>query len=195
MKPLDLFYDRSYGYIRGLLTILLGVACIVWPDKAKEYTCLILGLIILILGFSALVRSNFGKEGKVLNLLSINGFVDIIFGLVLIIFSDFFVNLMTFLFGFLLLVFGIGSLVEIISAKRQSGLKQSLWLFPVLITLLGIGMFFMPRESSNFLFRLFGIAMLVYGIFELVVQGKIRRIQKEIVEDVPFEEVKTADEE
>jgi len=189
MKPLNLFYDRSYGYIRGVLTILVGISFIIWPVQAKEYTCLILGLIILLLGFSALVRSNFGKGEKTLNLLSINGFIDIVFGLLLIIFSEFFINLMTFLFGFLLLVFGIGSLVETISAKRQSGLKGTFLLFPVLITLLGIGMFFMPKESSNFIFRLFGIAILAYGIYELIIRTKTNRIKNEVAEEVPYEEV------
>jgi len=190
MKPFNLLYDRSYGYVRGLLTSLVGLAFIIWPGKAKSYICLILGIIILILGFAALVKSNFGKGGSALNLLSVNGFLDIVFGLVLIIFSEFFVNLLTFLFGFLLLVFGISSIVETISARKQMSVKWTVFLFPVLVSVIGMAMFFLPKESSDFVFRLFGIAILAYGVFELYVQMKVRKKTDNMVEDVPFEEVK-----
>jgi len=190
MKPLNLLYDRSFGYVRGVLTFLVGMAFVIWPEKAKSYICMILGILILILGFAALVRSNFGKEGKVLNLLSVNGFLDIVFGLVLIIFSEFFVNLLTFLFGFLLLVFGISSTVEAVSARKISKINGSVYVFPILMAGLGIGMFFMPKEASNFIFRLFGIAILGYGLFEICVQIKLRRRNADIVEEVVYEEVK-----
>jgi len=190
MKPFNLLYDRSYGYVRGLLTSLVGLAFIIWPGKAKSYICLILGIIILILGFAALVKSNFRKGGSALNLLSVNGFLDIVFGLVLIIFSEFFVNLLTFLFGFLLLVFGISSIVETISARKQMSVKWTVFLFPVLVSVIGMAMFFLPKESSDFVFRLFGIAILAYGVFELYVQMKVRKKTDNMVEDVPFEEVK-----
>ncbi len=191
MKPFNLVLNRSYGFVRGVLTILLGIAFIIWPDKAKEYTCLILGLIVIVLGLSALIRSNFGKEGNVLNLLAINGFLDIIFGLVLLIFRDFFVNLITFLFGFMLLVFGIAALVETVSVRKNTGsIRKRAFIFPILITALGIGMFFMPDKSSDAVFVLFGISIVVYGIFELVVFGKSRKmVTQETVEEVPYEEV------
>ncbi|MBQ0006336.1 MAG: DUF308 domain-containing protein [Alistipes sp.] len=191
MKPFNLVIDRSYGFVRGALTILLGIAFIIWPDKAKEYTCLILGVIVIVLGLSALIRSNFGKEGNVLNLLAINGFLDIIFGVLLLIFRDFFVNLITFLFGFMLLVFGIASLVETVSARKNTGnIRKSAFIFPILITALGIGMFFMPDKSSNAVFVLFGISIVVYGIFEFVVFGKSRKmVTQETVEEVSYEEV------
>lgn len=176
--------------MRGVLTFLVGMAFVIWPEKAKSYICMILGIIILILGFAALVRSNFGKEGKVLNLLSVNGFLDIVFGLVLIIFSEFFVNLLTFLFGFLLLVFGVSSTVEAVSARKISKINGSVYVFPILMAGLGIGMFFMPKEASNFIFRLFGIAILGYGLFEICVQIKLRRRNADIVEEVVYEEVK-----
>jgi len=190
MKPLNLIYGRSYGYLRGILTFLVGLAFIIWPEKAKSYTCLILGLIILVLGLAALVRSNFGKDGKVLNLLAVNGFLDIVFGLVLIIFSEFFVNFLVFLFGFLLLIFGIGSIIETAYARKQSGMQGSVFVFPILIAVVGLAMFFMPKESSNFIFRLFGIAILGYGVFEMFVQRKVRRYSVGPAEDVPYEEIK-----
>lgn len=190
MRPFNLLYDRSYGYVRGILTSLVGLAFIIWPDKAKSYICLVLGIIILILGFAALVKSNFGKGGSVMSLLSVNGFLDIVFGLVLIIFSEFFVNLLTFLFGFLLLVFGISSIIETVSAKKQTSVGWTVFIFPVVISVIGFVMFFLPKESSDFVFRLFGIAILAYGVFELYVQMKLRRKHSDMVEDVPFEEVK-----
>lgn len=190
MKPLNLFYDRSYGYFRGILTFLVGLAFIIWPDKAKSYICLILGIIILILGLAALVRSNFGKDGKSLNLLSVNGFLDIVFGIVLIVFGEFFVNLLTFLFGFLLLVFGVSSIVETASARKNAPMRWTVFVLPVLIALVGLAMFFLPKESSDFVFRLFGIAILAYGIFELYVQIKVKKAVRSAVEDVPFEEIK-----
>jgi len=190
MKPLNFIYDRSYGIMRGVLTILLGVAFVVWPETVKEYIGLCLGTLILLMGIIAIIRSNVGNGAKTLSLLSVNGFFDIIFGLLLIVFREHIVNFLIFLFGFLLLIFGIGSLAETISVRSRLNAPWRIVLLPVIITALGVTMFFLPRESSDLICRVFGAAICIYGFFELNVQIKSRRIKNDMVEEVPFEEIK-----
>jgi len=176
MKPLNFIYERSYGIMRGVLTILIGIAFILRPAAVKEYIGLCLGILILLMGIVAVIRSNSGKEGKGLSLLSVNGFLDVIFGILLLVFREHIIDFLIFLFGFLLLVFGIGSLAETISLRSRLNVSRWIVLIPSIITAMGVTLFFLPRESSDLLCRVFGAAICAYGIFELGVQVKSRRI-------------------
>lgn len=200
MKLFYTFYDRSYGYTRAIVALAAGLALTIWPQAIKEAFIYVLGGLILAAGAVSLILAARGKwKTENAPLLSMNGIVDLAFGLVLILFPSFFANFIVFLFGLLLLLFGGGSLISFLNTRRQTDLPWIFGLFPGLITLCGIAMFFFPSESGNAVFLFFGIALTVYGISEFIETYLIRRkletydIKRQaekagIIEDVPFEE-------
>ena len=91
MKTANVFFDRSYGYARAIIALAGGLILVIWPEAVKNSIMIILGALILAVGLVSLIMSYTGKWKKEkVPLLLLNSIVDIAFGLVLIIFPDFF---------------------------------------------------------------------------------------------------------
>ena len=107
MKTANVFFDRSYGYARAIIALAGGLILVIWPEAVKNSIMIILGALILAVGLVSLIMSYTGKWKKEkVPLLLLNSIVDIAFGLVLIIFPDFFMSVIFFVFGLILLIFG-----------------------------------------------------------------------------------------
>lgn len=175
MKPFYAFYNRSYGYARSLITFIIGLSMVIWPTQVKQYIVLTLGVIILLIGVVSVIIANTGKnkESKG-SLLSLNGLVDIVFGLVLIIFPRFFASLIMFLFGILLLFLGGGEFFGLVRSRKEVKFSWTFFISPLITTACGIVMFFQPDESANWLFIFFGAALLLYSVTQLISTITIR---------------------
>lgn len=197
MKIFSALYDRTFGYSRAVAAIIAGLILVAWPETIKNIIIYVLGGLIIATGIFSLVSNRSAKQDNEdrqnRSLLSVNGIVNITFGLILILFPSFFTGIIMFLFGAVLLLFGIGSLISFFSAKKAVNASWGFAIVPALITGCGIAMFFFPNSSGNALFVIFGIALLVYGLSELietrVVNTQLQKITKNNIEDVPYQEL------
>lgn len=209
MKSANIFFDRSYGYAKSIVALLVGLVLVIWPGFIKQYIIIILGALILAIGVTAIILSYTGKwKHEKVPLLLLNSIVDIAFGLVLLIFPNFFAKLLMFVFGIILLVFGLGELINLARTQKLIHIQWWLYIGPAITTILGIVLFFFPNQSGNLLFIIFGITTLVYAVSEFISTYIIRSKMKEyeenekkekvseiindddVVKDVPFEEIK-----
>lgn len=199
MKASAIFFDRSYGYSRAILALILGVVLIIWPDTAVRTIVIVIGTVIMLLGALSMIFSREPSEGQGgRSLLSINGITSLIFGLVLILFPTFFVGIIMFLFGAILLIFGVSEIANLISAKKRASIPASLFIGPILTTGCGVVMFFNPFGTIEWVFIFFGISLVLYAISEISSTRKIRKIYKDmeaainedkLIEDIEYEEV------
>lgn len=198
MKSANMFFDRSYGYARAIVALIGGVVLVVWPDIVQKWVVIILGALILAVGVASMIIAYLGKwQKEKVALLFLNSIVDIAFGIVLLVFPDFFVGLIMFVFGILLLVFGLGEVVNLARTRKIIAFPLALYLGPCLTTMVGIVMFFFPKESGEWIFILFGGTMLLYALSETVSTYLIRKEIKNLgrtesggtVVDVEAEEV------
>lgn len=198
MKASSLFFDRSYGYSRAILALIMGIVLIIWPDTAVRTIVIVIGTVIMLLGALSMIFSREPKDGQSRSLLSINGIVSLIFGLVLILFPTFFVGIIMFLFGAILLIVGVSEIASLISAKKVADIPWSLFIGPLITTGCGVVMFFNPFSTIEWVFIFFGISLLIYAITELISTKKIRNIYKDmaarvqeekLIQDVEYEEV------
>lgn len=205
MKPLYVFYDRSYSYARSIIAVIAGLILVIWPDVAIKTIVTVIGSLLIAVGVISVILSNLGKyKEEKPSLMALNGVVDIAFGLVLVIFPAFFASLIWFLFGLVLLLFGAGGIISLVQSQKYLRHSAALYISPVLTTIAGIVVFFNPFSTMEWLFIFFGIMLLLYGLNELIAAIIIRmRIKKElkdeqssplnnsdIARDVDFEEVK-----
>lgn len=205
MKPLYVFYDRSYSYARSIIAVIAGLILVIWPDVAIKTIVTVIGSLLIAVGVISVILSNLGKyKEEKPSLMALNGVVDIAFGLVLVIFPAFFASLIWFLFGLVLLLFGAGGIISLVQSQKYLRHSAALYISPVLTTIAGIVVFFNPFSTMEWLFIFFGIMLLLYGLNELIAAIIIRmRIKKElkdeqssplnnsdIAKDVDFEEVK-----
>lgn len=199
MKASTLFFGRSYGYPRAILALIMGIVLIIWPDTAVRTIVIVIGTVIMLLGALSMIFSKEPNDGQSRSLLSINGIVSLIFGLVLILFPTFFVGIIMFLFGAILLIVGVSGIAGLISAKRTAQVPWSLFIGPLVTTGCGVVMFFNPFSTIEWVFIFFGISLLLYAISELFSTVKIGKIYRDmaakgesekLIEDVEYEEVK-----
>ena len=198
MKSFLMFFDRSYGYSRAIIAAIVGIVLVIWPDAAVNTIVVAIGSIFLLLGAVTMIFSKKQDEEKSRPFLSINGAITLVFGLVLVIFPTFFVGIIMFLFGAILLLIGVSEVAALISSRRETGASASLFIGPLITTACGIVIFFNPFSSMEWLFIFFGISLLVYSLTEIISTKKLRKIYKDmtktseaekLIEDVEYEEV------
>ena len=189
MKISSLF-NPTYGIIRSIVALLLGLAIVIWPDIAVAAAVRALGAVMVLVGGISLAINFAGKE-RLGSLYAFTGIIAVLFGIVLLVFPDFFVKLLSYLFGVLMIFFSIGEIVNLISIGKNTKVKFAFYIIPILIFILGIVLLTNPFEVVKTLFVVFGIALIVYAIFELVVALKFRKACKAIKEEEALAEAET----
>ncbi len=176
IKTANIFFDRSYGYARAIVTLILGLVLVIWPEQVQKYIMTILGALILAIGVVSIILSYTGKwKNEKVPLLMLNAIVDIAFGLVLIIFPSFFINFIMFVFGLLLLIFSLSDIISLVRTSKTMPLPRTLFIGPVIILILGIVMFFFPSKTGDWLFILFGAGLIIYAVTEFISTYTIRK--------------------
>lgn len=179
----------------SIIAFIVGLILIIWPEIIKQYIVLIIGGLILSVGIASLIYYFTEKEkGNISNILLINAAVSGLFGLVLLVFPNFFAGLVMFIFGIVLTFLGISRLSKLIQAAKVVQLHWGMYIVPSLTTLAGILLFFYPDRSGNLLFIIFGIILLAYSISDFVsmymIQKRIKEANalKESVNNIETEE-------
>lgn len=188
---------RSYGFVRALIALLAGLVLVIWPEFIKTHIVIILGILILAIGVFTLVVYQLRRDKAERSfVLVFNSAVTMLFGLVLLIFPNFFAKLLVFVFGLCLLVAGVGDLVFLLGIRKRVSIPKWCFLGPTITSVLGVVMFFFPNAGGNLLFILFGITLLIYsvgvGLATFVVRKRTRYTgngSRHLVEDVTAEEV------
>lgn len=186
--------NRTYSVARGIITFIFGACLLLWPDFTAGLIVKIIAAFMLAAGILTLVsalNANGRSEGGIPFLSIVNICVYLIVGLLIFLFPNFFLGLIAFLFGAVLLFAGVGQLVNLYQSSKHAVIPGGLYIIPILITVCGVVLFFSPGFSTRVLTMVFGGAMLLYGISEIVSGWKLRHIRftKEGKFSVPVEDV------
>lgn len=172
------FTGKAVSPVRGILTMLLGLGLLCWPGftaglivKLIAGFLIALGVITLFTAMSAASRTS----SPIPVIVSINVGVYLVFGLLVFLFPNFFLELISFLFGAVLLVGGVSQLVGLYQGSKYTQLSGAMYIIPSAITLCGIAMFFFPKSSTEMLTAVFGAAVALYGASELIASWKLRK--------------------
>lgn len=195
MSILRGLFSPTYGYIRTLTCLALGIVLVMWPDMAAKTLIMSIGGILIIVGGVSLGISIKGS-GSFGNLMSFNGLFDILFGLVLIIFNTFFISLIMYVFGAIFIVFGISQITSLLSASRISKVPGTFYVLPALVSVCGFVLLFKPFQVQETVFVITGLCLIVYAVSEFFATFKVNRVRKaqaaeaaKAVEDATYEEV------
>lgn len=188
MKFSSLFHP-TYGIIRSIIALLLGLSLVIWPDVAVDAFVRILGAVMILVGGVALGINFLGKE-RLGFLFASTGIIAVVFGIVLLAFPDFFVNLLSYLFGILMLFFSIGEIATLLSAGKYTKVKFGFYIIPILIFLAGIFLIVRPMDAAKAVFIFFGISMIFYAVFEFVLAVKFSKVFKMAEQEAAVEAAK-----
>lgn len=163
--------------IRSALAIVLGFVLVMWPDAAVNYLVILIGILFMLPGIYALiyyfVRPSQPEEGK--RLFPIEAAGSILLGAWLVATPTFFVNILMYVLGGILVIAGIQQLVSLIQARQWSHVPFGFYLMPTLLLLTGAMILAYPFDAVANTFVVFGIASLFYGACELVNAYKFKK--------------------
>lgn len=169
------YANRMNGLVRALVAIAAGILMIVYNEQAMNLVVKIIAAFVLASGFVSLAVGLKKKNDSTSKLMNFNAVVDILIAAFLFMFNEFVADLIIYLIGFVLLGFGIFQIMALASASRVS--KVGVWAFvmPVIVAGSGAFLLFNPEFTKSSISLIAGIALLVYGVSELVSSWKMKK--------------------
>ena len=119
--------------LRGLLVFLVGLCLVVWSNQAGVVLLKALGIFMILSAVVTVVyglATNSFQDFKGMSIITIaSALLFTIVGLMLLLKTDFFMQFIGFVLGFLLALYG---LLQLILAVRSSkGIRERFWFFLV----------------------------------------------------------------
>ena len=174
--------------LRAISAIILGTILLSCPKNAILYVVIATGILFVVPGLISLISYfAFKREESPEILFLLAGIGSILFGVSLISVPHFFVSVMMYLFGILLLLGGIEQIVTLVRTSKRMTVPMAFYAVPLLIVTAGFIILFNPFKTAETLFILIGITCLTYGIIEFVHWLKFKRkIEDPTIADTDF---------
>ena len=169
------YSNRLSGPVRALVAVAIGVIMVIYNEQAMNIVVKIIAALIFASGIVSLAVGLKKRNENTSRLMNFNAVVDLVIAALLFMFNGFVANLIIYLIGFALLGFGLFQLFALFGASRI--MKLGLWSFvmPVLVTGAGIFLLFNPEWTKSSISLFAGIALIVYGVSELLSSWKMKK--------------------
>ena len=188
MKSVLQEQQRSSALV-ALVTIVLGVVLVVWPDRSVSMICAILGGALLLCGLLYVIGWFAGKRKQSKSVfMIIPGVILAGLGVWLMTSSSTVIALIQYVFGAVVLFHGILDLQAALALLTQ---RMSKWWIDLLLALLtlGLGLLILANPFGTFaaLVVLIGVALIYDGASDIWLILRLHRAAK--LAQLPAEEV------
>ena len=184
----------NFSMMRCVSAIFIGVLLMVWPEAAILYLVIAIGAMFFLPSLFSLV-GYFMKGRQAGMYFPIISLGSLLFGLWLMISPAFFVGILMYVLGAVLVLAGISQIANLLSARSHAVVSFGFYVMPVLILLAGLVVLLNPFAAAAIPFIILGVSSTVYGITELINIYKFRKKEEKVmatevvIEDVtPIEE-------
>ena len=186
----------NYGMMRCISAVAIGVLLMVWPEAAIIYLVIAIGAMFFLPSLFSLV--GYFMKGRQLGMyFPIISLGSLLFGLWLMVSPAFFVGILMYVLGVVLVFAGISQIANLLNARSYAVVPLGYYVMPVLILLAGIVVLANPFAAASVPFIILGVSSAIYGITELINIYKFRKKEEKVpmnevmIEDVtPIEEIK-----
>lgn len=186
----------NYGMMRCISAVAIGVLLMVWPEAAIIYLVIAIGAMFFLPSLFSLV--GYFMKGRQMGMyFPIISLGSLLFGLWLMVSPAFFVGILMYVLGAVLVFAGISQIASLLNARSYAVVSFGFYVMPVLILLAGIVVLANPFAAASIPFIILGVSSAVYGITELINIYKFRKKEEKVpmnevmIEDVtPIEEIK-----
>ena len=186
----------NYGIMRCVSAIAIGLLLMVWPEAAIIYLVIAIGAMFFLPSLFSLV--GYFMKGRQLGMyFPIISLGSLLFGLWLMVSPAFFVGILMYVLGVVLVFAGFTQIAGLLNARSHAVVGFGYYVMPVLILLAGIVVLVNPFAVATIPFVILGVSSAVYGITELINIYKFRKKEEKapmnevMIEDVsPIEEIK-----
>ncbi len=165
---------KKYSILVIIITLVLGVLLVAFPERMLTYVAYILGGGIILCGLVAIINTVI-KKGS--NLSIVCGAIAVLFGVLICAFHTQIMNAVVFILGICLLVGGVVDLlnsVEIAIAKHRS------WILTVVMSIasivIGILSIVNPFDTRTKVVVLVGIGFILFALLEIASYVQIQMV-------------------
>lgn len=163
-----------YPILRIVITLIAGIAMIIFPSQILSYIAILLGMLLIIPGAVQLIRymivrfkrSRRDRRNNPMRF-PIVATLSVIVGIVIIIFSKELAGLFSILLASALIFAGVYEIVSLVRTKSNN--KLAVYILPSVLVLLGIFILANPLNLiPNLIVIMFGIGSIIFSINEIV---------------------------
>lgn len=183
----------NYSIIRCICALVIGVLLVAWPEAAIIYLVITIGVLFLVPGLiSVFGYLTAGKQSS--RSFPVAGLGSLLFGLWLMIMPAFFVGILMYVLGAILVLAGISQIVNLSAARSWTVVPGGFFVIPVLVLIAGIVVLFNPFTAATVPFIILGVSSIIYGLSDLISITRFREKKEKdmpMIEDItPIEEIK-----
>lgn len=182
----------SYPLISDVCALAIGVLLVWWPQAAVIYLVITVGILFLlpgVLGLLSYFMNRSKKAGRVH--LPVVALGSTLFGLWLMIMPEFFVNILMYILGVLLVFAGIAQISNLLAARSWGHVPVGMFVIPLLVLAAGLVVLFNPFEVATVPFIILGASSIVYALTDLFRILRYRKKEEAQIQDVTIiEEIK-----
>ena len=180
------YNSRFSSPLRALLFIALGVLMIVAKADAMQIVVKIIAAFMLAAGVVSIFVGFRQKKEGMRPLSFFNAATNILVAVLLFSFSEFVAGFVSYLLGFILFGFGLFQIFVLLSARPKVSLGIVAYLVPLVVSAIGALILFSPKFFGQSLGVFAGVAMIIYGISDLISAIKVRSaMESEDVDSAP----------
>jgi len=173
--------SRSVAIGAGVVSVLAGLAVLVWPEHVLKAIAIIAGICFVLSGVALVIDALVThRAGSYWGLMLAHGAFNVVLGLVVIGYPNETVKIVAFLIGLNLVITGIVQLVLSRQVPKDvEGHSHYLWR-GVLWILAGLVVMFLPGESATVLAMIVGFFFVLSGALLLYLGLQLGKAEREL---------------
>jgi uncharacterized membrane protein HdeD (DUF308 family) len=169
---------KKYSLVSIVISIVVGLLFITFPDKCIKYTSLAVGIALVVMGIVGIINYFIDKSsGFTLAL----GIVTPIVGIIVCIKYQAIISLIVVIFGIFILSTGLFNFVTSIKIITSSLLSGWLTLTLSIVTsIFGIIAITKSSELTQTIVQFIGVALIIYAVLDIVSYIQIKKLAKSV---------------
>ena len=182
------YKNRFNGPIRALTALAIGVVMVMSRTNALELVVRIIAAFLFASGIVSVIVGYRNRAKGTMGLMSFNAVVDIVLGAILFIYPGIAAGLLIYLIAFALIGFGVFQIISLISASSILGLGFLSFILPGIVLAAGLFLLAKPGFVGEAIGVVAGVALIIYGLSELLSSWKMKKAIDEYEIHHPHEE-------
>ena len=186
--------------VRSLTTAAIGILLLALREQAMPFIVMCLGVLFMLPGIFTLTLfiipklRRYGGDGSSAVIVPIMAVGSLVLGLWMFLQPAFFVTILMWLLGGVMVVMGGTQLVNLLVAKRRVKVSFFLFLLPLLILMTGVIVLFNPFEAASIPFMILGVGAIIAALSDMISTVFLKLSSKKSGVEVVNETVEIIDE-
>src|SRR5574344_1751739 len=168
--------------IRAIFVLVLGFCLALWQTASSQYIVLVLGWCFIAAGVATIIYAfatrMFIHIVGMGYLTARSAIIFLALGCWMLYMPQTFLSIIAFLFGAVLIVYGIAQLVHTYRFTKGSKNKALVYALPIIALIIGVIFFFRSKDAIKLLTMFFGLGLILFGVAEVILDVKYLKTKK-----------------